>query len=131
MLVGGIKPHLYCLPVLKRNIHQTSLIRAALGVTQSFSLELILLLTRDLRKKLAADVRAYSQRRPLSSCMHNFLLNIIVLLSLKGLPVFLAPTFYGQPRNKEKITLEFKPWRMPQQYQLGMCRPSRLWLEKR
>ena len=57
MLVGGIKPHLYCLPVLKRNIHQTSLIRAALGGNPKFSLELILLLTRDLRKKLAADVR--------------------------------------------------------------------------
>ena len=38
MLVGGIRPHFYCLPILKRNIHQAALIQAATSGNKKFFL---------------------------------------------------------------------------------------------
>ena len=38
MLVGGIKPHLYCLPVLKRKIHQQELVKIAISGHKKFFL---------------------------------------------------------------------------------------------
>ncbi|MCV6069642.1 dihydroorotase, partial [Escherichia coli] len=38
MLVGGIKPHFYCLPILKRNTHQQALIEAATSGSKKFFL---------------------------------------------------------------------------------------------
>jgi dihydroorotase len=62
MLVGGVRPHLYCLPILKRNIHQQAL-RELVVASTGHSWVPIPRHTRVIAKKRAAAVRAASTRQ--------------------------------------------------------------------
>ena len=95
------------------------LLRQHLAVAQSFSLELIQLLTQNLKKKLAADARAFFSAPAAIELYTQFFMEQNSLSKLEGFASFFGADFYGQPRNQEKITLENIPWRMPDQYQLG------------
>ena len=58
MLVGGIKPHFYCLPILKRQTHQTTLLEVATSGNPKFFLGTDSALTRKMQKKMRVAVRA-------------------------------------------------------------------------
>lgn len=69
MLVGGVRPHLYCLPILKRNIHQQALRElVASGFSARFWARIPHLM-RVIAKKQAAAVRAALMPQPLSPAM--------------------------------------------------------------
>ncbi len=119
MLVGGIKPHLYCLPVLKRNIHQASLIRAALEGNPKFFLGTDSAPHARAEKETSCGCAGVFSAPAAIELYTQFFAEHNKLSKLEGFASFFGADFYGQPRNKEKITLEYKPWRMPEQYQLG------------
>jgi dihydroorotase len=64
MLVGGVRPHLYCLPILKRNIHQQALRELVASGLTALSSAPIPLRTPAIVRKPAADAPAALTRRP-------------------------------------------------------------------
>jgi len=117
MLVGGIQPHFYCLPVLKRQSpHQESLIAAATSGSPKFF--------------LGTDSAPHEKYQKESSCgcAGIFSANAAIELyaeafdrvgkidKLEGFASFYGADFYGLPRNQEKITLEKSTWRIPKSY---------------
>ena len=64
MLVGGVRPHLYCLPILKRNIHQQALRELSPAVLIVYSSERILRHMHVIAKRAAAAARAVSTPQP-------------------------------------------------------------------
>jgi dihydroorotase len=73
MLVGGVRPHLYCLPILKRNIHQQALRElVASGFSRAF-LGTDSARTPAIVKKPAADAPAALTRRPRWAAMQRCL----------------------------------------------------------
>jgi len=117
MLVGGIRPHFYCLPVLKRQApHQESLIMAATSGSSKFF--------------LGTDSAPHEKHQKESSCgcAGVFSAHAAIELyaeafdragkieKLEGFASFFGADFYGLPRNQEKITLERSTWRIPESY---------------
>ncbi len=105
MLVGGIKPHLYCLPVAKREIHRLALRKAATSGSQKF------FLGTDTAPHAIGDKESacgcagiFSAPHALENYAQVFeeegaLENLEAFASLNG------PAFYGLPVNQKKITL--------------------------
>lgn len=113
MLVGGIRPHYFCLPVLKRNSHQQALIAAATSGDAKFF--------------LGTDSAPHAKHAKESSCgcagsytahaaielyaevfeQENALDKLEAFASLNG------PRFYQLPINTDKITLVRKSWQVP------------------
>ncbi len=113
MLVGGIKPHYYCLPILKRNIHQQALRAAATSGNAKFF--------------MGTDSAPHAQGAKESACgcagvyssfaaielyaevfeEENALDNLEAFASLNG------AKFYQLPVNTDKITLVKKTWNVP------------------
>ncbi len=113
MLVGGIRPHYFCLPILKRNIHQQALVGAATSGSAKFF--------------LGTDSAPHAQHAKESACgcagsytahaaielytevfeQENALDKLEAFASLNG------PAFYQLPVNEDKITLVKKSWQVP------------------
>lgn len=110
MLVGGIKPHLYCLPVLKRNIHQQALLEAATSGNPKFFLGTDSAPHAKNRKEAACGCAGcYSATSALELYAEAFdamgaLNNLEAFASING------PRFYGLPINQEKVKLVRQPW---------------------
>jgi len=113
MLVGGIKPHLFCLPVLKRNTHQQSLIEAATSGNKKFF--------------LGTDSAPHSKNDKESSCgcagcfSHPAAIELYTEVfdqagALDKLEAFASKNgadFYQLPYNKTSITIRRKAWNIP------------------
>ncbi len=110
LLVGGIKPHLYCLPVLKRNIHQQALLEAATSGNPKFFLGTDSAPHAKNRKEAACGCAGcYSATSALELYAEAFdamgaIHNLEAFASTNG------PQFYGLPVNKEKVKLVKQPW---------------------
>lgn len=113
MLVGGIKPHFYCLPVLKRNTHQLALLAAATSGSPKFFWAPILRRMRNTPRKQPVAVPAATVRLPPLSCMQQLLSKKAHWTSWKALPATLGQTF-TVCRETAKQSL----WCAP----LGRCR---------
>ncbi|MCH9697915.1 MAG: dihydroorotase [Gammaproteobacteria bacterium] len=119
MFKGGIKPHLYCLPLLKRNIHQQALIRAAIS--------------GDSRFFLGTDSAPHSKSRKEQSCgcagcytAHAALALYVevfednnALDKLEGFASKHGAAFYGLQQNQSTLTLVRKPWTCPDHYEFN------------
>lgn len=113
MLVGGIRPHYYCLPILKRNIHQEALIAAATSGSEKFF--------------LGTDSAPHSQQAKESACgcAGAYTAHAAIELyaeafeqagaldKLEGFASLHGPKFYNLPINTDKITLVKKSWPVP------------------
>ncbi len=119
MLVGGIRPHYFCLPILKRNSHQHALVAAATSGNAKFF--------------LGTDSAPHAQHAKESSCgcagaytahaaielyaevfeQENGLDKLEAFASLNG------PAFYQLPVNEDKITLVKKAWQVPATLSFG------------
>ena len=113
MLVGGIRPHLFCLPILKRNIHQNALIDAAISGNKKFF--------------LGTDSAPHTQGSKESSCgcagcfSHIGAIELYTEVfeqagALDQLEAFAStngPDFYGLPRNQATISLVRQSWQLP------------------
>ena len=105
MLAGGIRPHLYCLPILKRRVHRESLIEAATSGNPQFF--------------LGTDSAPHAVGEKESDCgcagcySGPYALQLYAEIferhnaigQLEGFASFHGPDFYGLPRNTEKLTL--------------------------
>jgi dihydroorotase len=113
MLVGGIRPHYYCLPLLKREAHREALVIAATSGSKKFF--------------LGTDSAPHAQHTKENACgcagcytAHaalEFYAEVFeqagALDKLEGYASFFGADFYGLPRNTQKITLHKEEWQVP------------------
>lgn len=119
MLVGGIRPHLFCLPILKRSTHQDALRQAVASGSDRFF--------------LGTDSAPHAKHRKESSCGCAGVFNAPSALSayatvfeemnaLEHLEAFCSlngPRFYGLPVNEDFVELVRKPFQQPEDITLG------------
>ncbi len=113
LLVGGIKPHNYCLPILKRNTHQQALQAAVVGGSPKFFLGTDSAPHLQHTKENACGCAGcYSAPAALELYAEIFD-QLGILDKLEAFASFNGPDFYGLPRNPDTITLVRKPWQVP------------------
>ncbi len=113
MLVGGIRPHYYCLPILKRRTHQEALIGAATSGNPKFFLGTDSAPHAQSKKESACGCAgAYTAYAALELYAQAFE-DAGALDKLEGFASHFGPDFYGLPRNSRTVTLERKPWQSP------------------
>ena len=119
IFAGGLRPHWYCLPVLKRETHRLALIEAATSGRPCFF--------------LGTDSAPHARHAKESACcgagsftaFHAMELYAAAfekagrLDRLEGFASFFGADFYGLPRNADTITLERTPWTIPAQLPFG------------
>ena len=119
LFVGGIRPHLYCLPVLKTEPDRVALIEAAIS--------------GDPRYFLGTDSAPHARhtKEAACGCAGIFSAHAAIELyaeafelagALPRLPGFASVAgadFYGLPRNTDSITLVREPWTVPESYDFG------------
>ena len=119
MLVGGIRPHYYCLPILKRQSHQASLLAAATSGNPKFFLG-----TDSAPHAIGAKEAAcgcagsYTAHAAIELYAEAFE-HMNALDKLEGFASFFGADFYGLARNSDTITLEKEQWSVPENYSLG------------
>ena len=119
LLVGGIRPHLYCLPILKAEVHREALVGAAMSGNKKFF--------------LGTDSAPHATHTKESSCGCAGIFSAHAAVELyaevfeKEGKLELLEDFcssfgadhYGLPRSTETITLEKKGWKVPNSYDFG------------
>jgi dihydroorotase len=119
MLVGGIRPHYYCLPILKRNIHQNELREAASSGNPKFFLGTDSAPhTTDSKETDCGCAGVYSAHAAIELYTEVFE-DLDALDKLEGFASFFGPDFYRLPRNTDTITLRKESWDIPRQLPLG------------
>ena len=116
MLAGGIKPHYYCLPILKRETHRLALVKAATSGNPKFFLgtDSAPHLTH-LKENSCGCAGCYSAFAALELYAEAFE-SANALDKLEGFASFYGADFYGLPRNGETVTLEKRDWIIPASY---------------
>src|SRR5262249_5322893 len=116
---GGIRPHLYCMPVLKREKHRRALLRAATGGNPKFF------------RGTESAPPAQRTRAPACGCAGCYSAHAALELDaeafeaagaldrLEAFASFHGADFYGLPRNHETITLTREEWTVPAAYAFG------------
>ncbi|MBB1432217.1 dihydroorotase [Pseudoalteromonas sp. SG43-4] len=119
MLAGGIRPHYYCLPILKRNIHQQALMAAAISGNKKFFLGTDSAPhCKDKKEAACGCAGAYTAHAAIELYAEAFE-DAGALDMLEGFASHFGPDFYELPRNTDTITLQRKPWKVPASYTLG------------
>ncbi|MBV1870531.1 MAG: dihydroorotase [Gammaproteobacteria bacterium] len=113
MLAGGIKPHYYCLPILKRNRHQQALISAAISGNPKFFLGTDSAPHTQLAKESACGCAGCYTAPTAIELYAEVFDTHNALDKLEGFASFFGPDFYGLPRNTQTLTLVRKPWTVP------------------
>ncbi|MBV1876140.1 MAG: dihydroorotase [Pseudomonadales bacterium] len=120
MLVGGLKPLYYCLPVLKRNIHQNALIKAATSGNSKFFLGTDSAPHPKSAKENACGCAAGSYTAHAAIELYAEVFDKVNALDkLEGFSSFFGADFYGLPRNPDRITLSQESWSGPDRLQFG------------
>lgn len=113
MLVGGIRPHYYCLPILKRNIHQQALVEAATSGSDKFFLGTDSAPHSQQAKETACGCAgAYTAHAAIELYAEVFE-QAGALDKLEAFASLYGPKFYNLPVNSDKITLVKAPWDVP------------------
>ncbi|RZM75497.1 dihydroorotase [Pseudoalteromonas rubra] len=119
MLAGGIRPHYYCLPILKRNTHQQALLRAATSGSKKFFLGTDSAPhAKDKKEAACGCAGAYTAHAAIELYAEAFE-EAGALDKLEGFASHFGADFYGLPRNTDTITLEKSSWQVPESYPLG------------
>jgi dihydroorotase len=117
MLVGGIKPHYYCLPVLKRKApHQDALIAAATSGSPKFFLGTDSAPHYQNEKESACGCAGIFSAHAAIELYAEAFEKVNKLDMLEGFASHYGADFYGLQRNREIITLEKSPWIVPKSY---------------
>jgi dihydroorotase len=119
MLVGGIRPHFYCLPILKRESHQKALIEAATSGEPHFFLGTDSAPHPQHAKECACGCAGCYTAHAAIELYTEIFEQAGALDRLEGFASLFGPDFYGLPRNQETITLQKKAWVAPPSYQFG------------
>ncbi|WP_043531825.1 dihydroorotase [Litchfieldella xinjiangensis] len=114
MLVGGIRPHYFCLPVLKRETHRHALLEAATSGSGKFFLGTDSAPhTRGAKESACGCAGAFTAPSAIELYAMAFD-QAGALERLEGFASHFGPDFYGLPRNAERITLSREPWSLPE-----------------
>ena len=123
MLVGGIRPHNFCLPVLKRNTHQAALRAAVASGSKKYFLGTDSAPHEKHRKESACGCAGcYSAWSALELYAQVFE-GLNVLDKLEGFASFHGADFYGLPRNQGTVTLVKETWTVPEEILLPNGKP--------
>lgn len=113
MLVGGIRPHLYCLPILKRSRHQKALRDAIASGDKRFFLGTDSAPhSKDKKEAACGCAGCYSAYGAIGLYAEIFE-ELGILDQLEAFASLNGADFYGLPRNTDTITLVKKSWTMP------------------
>ncbi len=119
LFTGGIRPHWYCLPVLKREVHRQALVQAATSGSAKF------FLGTDsaphpahLKEHATGCAGCYTAHAAMELYAEAFD-NAGALDRLEGFASFHGPAFYGLPRNQGTITLRRESWTPPERFAFG------------
>ncbi|MFT4993377.1 MAG: dihydroorotase [Paraglaciecola sp.] len=114
LLVGGIRPHNYCLPVLKRSTHQQALRGAVASGSSQFFLGTDSAPHEQHRKETACGCAGcYSAWSALELYAQVFE-ELQALDKLEGFASHYGADFYGLPRNQGTVTLVKESWKVPE-----------------
>ena len=113
---GGVRPHWYCLPVLKRETHREALVAAAVSGSPKFFLGTDSAPHAKMTKEAAcgcagcytayAAIELYAEAFEAAGALDK----------LEGFASFNGPDWYGLPRNADQITLVKETWTVPASY---------------
>jgi dihydroorotase len=119
IFTGGIRPHYYCLPVLKREVHRQALVAAATSGSPKF------FLGTDsaphpahLKEHATGCAGCYTAHAAIEMYAEAFDA-VGALDKLEGFASFHGADFYGLPRNSGTITLRRESWTPPESYAFG------------
>ena len=117
MLSGGIRPHFYCLPILKREYpHQDALVAAAISGSKKFFLGTDSAPHYKNEKESACGCAGIFSAHAAIELYAEVFDKHKQIKMLEGFSSFFGADFYGLPRNTKKITLERLPWTVPESY---------------
>ena len=116
LLVGGIRPHNYCLPVLKREKHRLALIEAATSGNPKFFLGTDSAPhTRETKEQACGCAGSFTA--PAALELYAIAFEAAGRLDrLEGFASHFGPDFYGLARNQTTLTLERRSWQVPTLY---------------
>lgn len=116
LLAGGIRPHFYCLPILKREHHRQALLRAATSGNPKFFLgtDSAPHLTA-LKENHCGCAGCFSAHAALELYAEAFEM-VGALDKLEGFASDFGADFYGLPRNSGTVTLARQAWQVPDVY---------------
>ncbi|MDP3346194.1 MAG: dihydroorotase [Hydrogenophaga sp.] len=119
IFTGGIRPHYYCLPVLKRETHRQALLAAATSGSDRF------FLGTDsaphpahLKEHATGCAGCYTAHAAMELYAEAFD-SVNALDKLEAFASFNGPAFYGLPRNTGTITLQRESWTPPESFAFG------------
>ena len=119
IFTGGIRPHYYCLPVLKREVHRQALVEAATSDSTKF------FLGTDsaphpahLKEHAVGCAGCYTAHAALELYAEAFD-RAGALDRLERFASFNGPDFYGLPRNTDRVTLRRETWTPPASFRFG------------
>lgn len=116
IFTGGIRPHYYCLPVLKREKHRAALVRAAVSGDPKFFLGTDSAPhARGAKETACACAGCYTAHAALELYAEAFE-DADALDRLEAFASFNGPDFYRLPRNSATVTLEKQAWTAPDTY---------------
>jgi dihydroorotase len=119
IFTGGIRPHYYCLPVLKRETHRLALVEAAISGSAKF------FLGTDsaphpahLKEHASGCAGCYTAHAAIEMYAEAFD-NAGALDKLEGFASFFGADFYSLPRNTSQVTLKRESWTPPESFPFG------------
>jgi dihydroorotase len=119
LFLGGLRPHWYCLPVLKKERHRQALVAAATSGSASF------VLGTDsaphaaaLKEQSVCGAGCYTAPAALELYAEAFEA-AGALDKLEAFASFHGADFYGLPRNAGRVTLQREPWALPESLPFG------------
>lgn len=119
MFKGGIRPHYYCLPVLKRELHREALIKAAISGNARFFLGTDSAPHVQTAKETACGCAGMYTAHAAIELYAEIFDGAGALDKLEAFASFYGPGFYRLPRNTEKMTLKKENWVAPEKIAMG------------
>lgn len=114
MFTGGIRPHHYCLPVLKRETHRQALVKAAISGLPKFFLGTDSAPHPKSAKEASCGCAGMYTAHAAIELYAEAFEAAGALDKLEGFASFYGPDFYHLPRNTDKITLRKEEWLVPE-----------------
>ena len=122
IFMGGLRPHYYCLPVLKREVHRQALVGAATSGNAKFFLGTDSAPhAATLKEASVCGAGCYTAPAALELYAEAFEA-ADALNQLEAFASFNGPDFYGLPRNRGTVTLRREPWQLPDSVPFGGAR---------
>jgi dihydroorotase len=119
LFMGGVRPHYYCLPVLKREIHRQALMDAVTSGSDRFFLGTDSAPhATHLKEHASGCAGCYTALTALELYAEAFD-SAGALDKLEGFASFHGPDFYGLPRNTGKVSLQRQTWTLPESLPFG------------